>query len=251
MLQIIQPQKYSYGLAYPAGATPGFDQSHIASGGITNRRGFSGIATSANFVNVLNGAAGAIVNAPTSAYLGSIGPCTDYPGQGQTHCSTFAGQSTTIDAQATLAAIFQLDAVNAGTNVFFTESGNSNGGYSIGYTATGKPTCLALGGTNSISTPTLVANIPYFFAVSSQVVGGSCFFVLARLDTGQVLTETQARAVPSAGAPSGIYNVGNTTSSPRSPNAKIAAVMFSNQSISLAAIVQWAADPWSFWYPNK
>lgn len=234
------------GLSLPAGLRPRFNPRHPAAVGIAPAHGFSGISRSNTFINLLNGAVGTVVSTPTASIFGRIGPCTYYP-TATTASSTFSGQSTAADSQGTVAAIFQPATVVASTTCLFYTSGGATSGMGIGMSSTSKLIFLCLGGTNATSTIGIAAGVPYFFAASNQP-SGSCYFVLTRLDNGSISQDTQPRAGPTATATTGVYAVGNTPSSSRVPDARIAAAMFSPKAISFAALQQWATNPWSFWY---
>ncbi len=238
-------------LSYPVGIPAGFDPNHIASKGIALKHGFSGVAMGANFVNLLDGVVGSLTGTPTAS-IGAIGPNTQYNGQAQTVASSFAGQSTTKDTAATIAGIVLLPSINGATSCLFSTTGSAATGIQFFYTATtGVINITGLTGTGGTNTSlAFAANIPYFVIASRSGDAGTNSFLLMRLDNGKIQTDTQT-AVTLGGAPNGTYAVANTPGTARSFGGKIAALMFSPAYMPIPQMLQWAQDPWSFWYPHR
>jgi hypothetical protein len=239
------------GLAYPAGTKPGFDPSHIASAGVSLGHGFSGVAQNANFLSLLSGSVGSITNAPTASMYGTIGPAFTTPGSGQSHSTTFAGQSTAIDFTGTIAVIFQITSLNAATSCLFLSSSNvgtSNGMWLL-YNSTANLAFNGPGSGGANSAITISAGVPYFVAGSRSGNAGTTNVLAMRLDNGVILTDTPASGTLPSNAPNGSYMVGNGGVN-RSLNGGVAAVMFSKSFMSMQQLQQWAKNPWKFWYPG-
>jgi hypothetical protein len=240
-------------LAYPAGVAPGFDPTHVAA----NNCRFSGITVPGNYFSLFSGKAGQLPAQPLAnigidGYIGCFAQCSQLGGgQGV----VFSGFPATDDKLVTFGAIcIQTDTsaqraiirnANAGTTGSFLSMPNSVGGF----------LCIRASTPNITLTSNItpIANVPYFVGASANWNTGAANFVLLRLDTGSILTSsiTGSSGDPTAG--DGQYSVGDYssggTSSPS--HAKIAAAMYANQFMSSAQLLQWAANPWSFWYPRR
>lgn len=230
-------------LAFPAGVAPGFDPTHIAGAGVR----FSGIALAGNFINLLNGARGAITGSPTGAIDGVIGPATNYPTAGSTAQSTFSGNAATNDTSSTIAAIVRFPATGATFQGIFANGSNA-AGINLGLKTPGALVQLTMFGVVARDSAIVISpNIPYFIAASQN---GSTIinYVAARLDNGVVVTSTSASGTPTA--PNGTFVIGNGPAGSTPASGNIAAVMYSNKYTSMQQLLAWAADPWSFWYPR-
>jgi hypothetical protein len=106
-----------------------------------------------------------------------------------------------------------------------------------------------LGGTGVVCTlPALAANTSYFIALSG--VSATGFNVAyTNLSTGQMFSQFVSSVSPTS--LNGTLTVGNIGALDRFFNGSVAAAMYSNSFMSLAQLNQWAADPWSFWYPDR
>lgn len=243
--------KRSSPFAFPGGA-PGFDSSHPAAQSISIGHGFSGIAKNGGFVNLLSGTRGVNSNGPTSALIGTIGPSLDY--SGSTMSTAFAGQSSVVDGVATIAGIFQLDSIGLAVQSIFCSSSASSTGVLLSINSTGLLTISVPGRNGSLNTtPLLSAGVPYFVAASMvAVTGGAANIVVVNLATGQVQSVvTTMNTLASLPAPNGTYFVGQRGAGSSALIGKLATVMFAPQFTSMAQLMAWAADPWSFWYPAK
>lgn len=236
--------------AYPGGL-PGFDPSHPAAQGMTPGHAFSGIANS-GFINLLTRKAGTKVSTPAPAIIGSVGPSQLF--SGGTQSFTFAGQSTKNDVSFTVAAIVQFTAVTTNT-YFFSSSGAASTGFALGL-STVSLISLAFpgGGTGlSIASPTFTNGIPFFIAVSATQVGSNFIwnYAIVNLQSGQIFSGSGTTASTGPVAPNGTYMVGNTPAGFHPANGNLAATMFAPAFFSKAQLLQWAQDPWSFWYPRS
>jgi hypothetical protein len=236
-------------LEFP-GALAGFDPSHIAAAGISNGRGFSGVASGANFLSLLSGVVGTLIGAPTASTYGITGPVCNFPGSSATPAATFAGQSTAIEQVATIAAIGFIPSLNAATSSLFNNTTASPGGTWLLYSSTGAIQLSGNGASGGgTSVLTLPAGAPFFVAASMPGAALTTNYLLKRLDTGVVKTDTQTSWTLSASAPNGIYEVGNGVS--RSLGGGLAAVMFSPRYMSMQMLLKWSENPWKFWYPGS
>lgn len=232
-------------LAYPAGATPGFDPNHPAAGGIVR---YSGVASGGSFINLLTGASATPTNSPNSDMVGSLGPCTGFN-------TASSGQSCNVsatnvnDTSATLAIIWFGTVAAVSQYLFTNATTTGTTGIALNIGSTGALRYLFVGGVAVTSSQILLSNVPYLL-IGSNNGSTSTNIVVARLDNGQVFSQ----AIASAGtptAPTGGYTIGNAGISGASPaRGDIAAVMYSNKYNSLKTLLQLASDPWSFWYPN-
>jgi hypothetical protein len=227
---------------------PGFDPSHVAAQGISTGNGFSGISTSNGFISLLTGLPGSDGGVQTRKLDGIIGRASNYVSGGY---SNFAGQSSAAPSSSgTIAGVFRVNALSS-IGVIFSSTGAGSGGYSLGYnTTTGNPYVFAQGAGQAISGLAMAAGIPYFLAASFSL--SKTNFVLVSLNNGATLTDTQGTFGTAAASQSGTYEVGGNSNGGRSPNAIIAALMYApGPLLSGSQLLQWASDPWSFWYPKE
>lgn len=234
-------------LVFPVGVQPAIDFAHPA----TRNLRFSGIAQAAagGFINLLNDVAA------TQAGTASTTPTNSYVGQGcllggNTSAVTFPGQSIANDTSVTLAAIFLYQPDVVTENCLFTSSTlSTSGGVQIDFSGA-NPAVLRLNfwnGTGISSGYQMKTGVPYFVAMSCNAsVSG---FAIVQLDTGQT-TIVAGSGVASSQAPNGTYAIGQTPPMNARSLSTIAAVMFSASYTPLHALAQFAADPWSFWYPQ-
>ena len=232
-------------LAYPAGIAPGFDPTHVAAKGISAGRGFSGVSLGGNFISLLNDARGTIVGSPTAVIDGTIGPATNCVASAWVQ---FAGQSTAVDASATIGVIYTPTSV--GSTQFLFESGGTN---NTGWGIFQNPQIVLIAGSvntqDVIDTTAQVAGVPYFVGVSMS--GNSTLnAVIVNLQTWVIRSKSAALAFTSV-AGNGTYEVGGNTAFATASLAKISAVMYAPSFMSMSQLLAWASDPWSFWYPRK
>lgn len=232
------------GLGYPGNAfSAGFNPNHIAARGISPGNGFSGIALGANVVNLLSGKSGVIGGAGSVTTKFVFGIPSSF-------CNndiniTFAGNSTANAPNVTFAWIgipFDITGFNTvlsnnqasvGTQLLT----NSNNTFVLNNWA----------GTNFGAAVTFVANAPHFIAMSGN--SATSVGVSVNLLTGRMNTNTGSGATPNTGL-DGNYSCGDRAFSGASTSVYWSAGMFSSTFTPLASLLQWAADPWSFWYPS-
>lgn len=225
-------------LTYP-GRNPGFDLSHVAAAGIVKNRGFSAVPLGGNFVNLITGGVSAVDNSGGTAKLyGATGPIISMASNQASH---FTGQLSTTTPNLTLAAIFQL------TSVVSTQVLVSIGNSIRLHCSTGPTFISMIYGGNISSGYTQIANVPYFAACSlvASVVEN---FVIARLDTGQIYTAT---ATPGAVQSTNTTQYVANNASLSIGCTGVAAAMFSPSYLTLGQLLEWAQDPWAFWYPRR
>jgi hypothetical protein len=234
MGRLILPLKRPRPFAFPGG-NPGFDPSHPASQNII----YSAVASGGGFTNLLTGAPATKVGSPIPGMSGIIGPNVIPPTVSDYFTTPNTGASGT-PAELTMAGIFTLPDLN--TRAIFTD-GIAGSNCLISYF--GDPSFLIPGfdlrSASAVGIPGFVAGVPYFFAMSSNT-GGTCKMAVRRLDTGQVWAGSQSTM---GQTPVGTFAIGGGNSE---LGATVAAVQYSHKALSLQALQQWSADPWSFWY---
>lgn len=234
MGRLILPLKRPSPFAFPGG-NPGFDPAHPASKSVI----YSAVASGGGFTNLLTGAPATKVGSPAPAISRIIGPNVVPPTSSDYFTSPNTGPSGT-PAELTMAGIFTCPDV-ASRAIFTDGIAGSNviTSWSADFTFIIPGFDLRFGSTVGI--PTLVANVPYFFAMSSKT-GGNCNMAVRRLDTGQVWSGSQGTMGQSA---PGTFAIGGGNAE---AGASVAAVQYSRKALSLQEMAQWSADPWAFWY---
>ena len=239
--------QYRNPLAYPAGYAPGFDPNHVASRGVGPGNGFSAVADGRNYVNLVRGDVGTTATLPAAKIYGTVGPANLHTAIND--ALRFSGHSAVTNTSTTMAAIFICWGFPNANGLIVCSSVNDTGGGSSGIalnigTAGALQYAYRWVAANS-SGLTVALNVPYFAAASGDA--STINFVLVNLLSGQTLTASiSAGGTPQAS--DGTYIVGGNLS--QAPNLSIAAVMHSTKRTGLPELRQWAADPWSFWYPN-
>jgi hypothetical protein len=241
-------------LAFPGGS-PGFDPSHVASRAVA----FSSASVNGNHTNLLRGQPGTIQGSPSAFIDGNIGPATKLALNGQDGLLfSGVGPSGVLSYNAiTLAGIFVIDTSNENFNaIISTDAGNQQGHYITQDTSSFNALMWTSSGVAVNHLPFVVLPAtPYFVAISSVVASAidPAHGVVVNLLTGQIQTFSGLiSSILSANPTSGTYCVGNIgTSLNFGFGGKIAATMVSKAKLSLPELLQWAQDPWSFWYPRK
>ena len=200
----------------------------------------STIALTGNSINLLNGKRGTTSGAPTSTIDGIIGPCTVFTTG--TQFNRFTGPTTT-PAQFTMATIFRPTAIS--NSPLFSTSTTGSTGYIFFLTASDIKVFDNQAVTIASGT-TLTVGVPYFLLISYN--GTAATFLWVRLDTGQVKTVTASGTlVPANG--NGNFNISSDLGD--TPAQNVATLAFFPQYLELSGMLQWAQDPWSFWYPRN
>jgi hypothetical protein len=232
-------------LGYP-GRSPGFDGSHPAS---VNAR-FSAIAGSSNFITILSLRKATLTSqAPTFGIDGALGPCGIFASGGNaTSACNFAGQFAGTDLSGTVAAIIRLSSLGAINAIFSSNQTNSTNGYYLSVSTTGQIQMNLPGFVTANSGASYVtAGVPYFIAGSS--ITGHSNFVSLNLNTGQIKT-TATTGTYTAAAGNGTMQIGCNRENSQVAVGNIAAAMYSGTLLTIQQLIQWAQDPWAFWYPR-
>lgn len=230
-----------------------FNPAHFMARGITKTNGFSGVAVNGNIFDLQGARPATIAGAPTAKSYSAIGPTVDYTGG--TDESQFTGRSTAVNNNNTFGLIFQLDSLNGGAGVLFAQSFNGGNPLlvtGVAYGASGASlNAIIATSLVSLGSYTFLTGVPYFVATSYSTTNYST--VILRLDTGQLLTFTGTGTFTAPASADGSYCIGNVTAFGAAQiGGGIAAAMFSPALHGVADLVQWAQDPWSFWYePQK
>ena len=233
------------GLAFPGGKfQPGFDPTHVAASGISSGNGISVISLGGTkMINLLNGQGPNTYTADSGNILSVLGPSTYFNTQG----NTFTGQASNGLTGITYAAIVQFTAVAGAYQTIIQCSSNIfglNADTTVAF-------YLASGEASSGITP--VANTPYFIAASvynNAANSAICAFLVMNLRTGKIQTASVTSTNNLIASANGTVAVGNNGNI-QFTQGYMAAAMYAPAVVSLSAMLQWAADPWGFWYPSN
>lgn len=234
-------------LLAPPGGSPGFSPLHPASQGVR----LSAVSFGTNFSNLLNGQMSTqFATPPTATIDGRVGLATKF---GTTSSyQQFSGFSSVTPIYTVMSAIIVPTAADlvATFAIILDDAADGlaatllligfNGGVYI------NPTAQTRSG--FFPPVPLVANTPYFICWVSNIN----FCAVTNLQTGVVQSgygngyaaNQQIPLAPTNSACT-IGNNGNAFT------GSVAAVAISYQAFSIPAALGWAADPWSFWYPNN
>lgn len=218
-------------LAYP-GTAPGFDPTHVASK--LCRLSVAGVS------NLLLGTPPSTLTASTKVDA-ILGPVTVYTG---TQVASYAG--LTDSSSALTYGMICLS--NSPNNVAIAQTGGGTASMVLIFVA-GNVIKLGFVNTGNTSTGLIVPTNPFFVATSTN--GTTLNTVTVDLVTGAIQSSSVAD-----GGNIGSGNGGNTYSLGSDWNGAsfvghIAAAMANVRYMPLAQLLQWAQDPWSFWYPQK
>lgn len=227
-------------LSRPRGIAPGFDPTHPGLRGFFPPRGMHFVATSNGLINVLGGAAPSGVGTINSSLIGpTLGSLV-------TVASPF-GTATPLNM---LAAAIIIPTVSAAPGpIIMTESAAANGN---DFELSSLVATWRTGGqTRSSGMPAMTLNQPYFVAATMDSNGASAgaqYWVQRNLATG--VTNFAITAILNANsAATATWGIG-------SADGLIACASlflfsgFRTSSPGIADLLMWAADPWSFWYPQ-
>lgn len=224
----------------PTNIRPGLDRSHPAAVGTICA---SVVPVATGFVNLVNGQFGAN-STWTNTYDKYLGNCIAIPGSTNTHqgINAIPGRSSSYGTH-TFAMLVRFDAP---------------GGYDGGISRTGS---LAFQIDNAggwfcrcgsvyITTIKPTAGESYFGICSMDVSTNKCNVLEMNLATGTIRFETGSPGVAysnqSAGTTVTLSDSGTT-----GLNGALAAAMHMDSFLTESQMRQWAADPWSFWYPYQ
>lgn len=228
-------------LAFP-NRRPRFDPAHPAS----NNLRFSCVSADGNFINLATGQPASPTGSMPSKMYGSIGGATVC----NSNYATVSGLPTASEAAITLAAIFVSDGTptNYGTIVGSSSSTDSYG-CALMCANTNQFNARLFGTDNYFGgTGLLVAGGPVFVAVSVNLTTLEMNWVACRLDNGLIFSKTSTANSGTQNPASGTGIVGGGDYN--FATGSIAAVASSGAFLSMSQLLQWAADPWSFWYPR-
>lgn len=221
-------------LAFPGNRRPGFDPSHPASQKIR----LAAIPAGNNFVNLLNAKIGSFPQSiPSAALFGSVGPTVFAPGAVLYQVDIGAGPSETPSAVTMAAIIVPL----SDSYILSTDNGN---GVQLFFSSNTLSTNNWNGGTTSTGLTVSYSGVPYFVAASWNASSGVA--LVRNLLTGQITSNGSFSSVGFA-SDSGTARLG----SPNFHNfvGYYGPMMFNAAFTPLPALLAWADDPWSFWYP--
>ena len=224
-------------LAYPAGVAMGIDLSHPAAGATL----WSIAATGNGLISVLQGTRRTGTVAPSYA-PSIIGPAGLFSGGNVDQFSNvpFAAGVTTF----TIAAIILPTSLTGNTNVF----NYGSGGTGVGILSVSGALRVDYPGVGNVTSGiSMTNNVPQAVFISRNAVPNTNF-VIANLQTGQVITATSGSATAGV-APATRLDIGNGGFG--FWTGYIACCMFSARYLSMPELLKWAADPWSFWYPRR
>lgn len=233
-------------LAYPGGALrpPGVNKSHPASKNLL----FS-IISAPSSIQLLRTdlcTIGTIAGVGSSFVMdGIIGPCYSpaISNNGGTARGSFSINTTS--GNATIACIIRPTSITGGSTSRIITSGNSAAISLVNSTGVVR---VNFAGSSTDTAHALAANVPYF--VCCIIISGSKIFsVVTNLNTGSINSFTTATANTVATG-TGIVVGNNSTTFLQGFGGYIAAVAWSRAILPPAQLLQWAQDPWSFWYPK-
>lgn len=213
--------------------------------------GWSAIFSSGSFVSVISGTPFAKISTafPTVSLLSQIGLCGLV--DGTTKQVNISAQSTTTPGGATFGAIVQF--IGTGDGSFCAIVGLSNqNAFQFGMNGSSKNIYVFINAAVT-SSFTLSLNIPYFIAASVKSAS-TVNFVATNLVTGQIFSSATStgtglstlQTTQNIGADWGGAGTGTHFA-----DAYIATAMFAPSFTWMQALLMWAADPWSFWYPPR
>lgn len=231
--------------AYPAGIAPGFNPNHL----MAKNAQISAVA----LPSVISGHAPTpVVDLLTGLYAieQNVGGLVGTHGVIGPYTQAFDASNLMAFTQTRIPRLNPPNPLTVG--IIFVPSSTSAGQlWSVGNGSTGwridSSTVIALvsnGVVNTGNSFTIVANMPYFLAMSANATKVNS--VLVNLLTGQTFTDTKTPSGNTAGSLIGsdMFKMSSAA------NRLSAAAMSSNAFHSLSELLQWAQDPWSFWYPD-
>lgn len=232
-------------LAYPAGYAPGFDPSHPAAVSLV----FSSVAQNLNHIDVRLGRRGVITGSPVANIDANMGPVLNF-NDTSGNSVAFPNNPTDAPVSGTWGAILKPTSSTAGYSYIFSYGvSTGQGSYVLVQADLFKHHNQS--GTIVSSGITLEVGVPYFLALSYSPGLNVSDFYVKNLRTGKLLTASAAAGSAVSGSVSGNIWVGsNERDSGPAGRTAFAAAMFSRAYTPPSAMIQWAADPWSFWYPN-
>lgn len=252
-------------LVYPAGVTPGFDNNHVAARNVK----FSGICHAGGFINLLNGVRGAILSGtPTTAFDAQMGWGCD---GGTAQAYSFVGAvPAVLSDRVTMAAIFKYTDRGAGFSNRVLMADTNTGGTGVYFFSDSAATPLTSfstmswwGGAN-ITPPSseenVLPNTPVLVIMSYDHGTTTTNFLTCKLGRitaglnempGRIKYHVLSGSRGAASAPDGTITVMGSSTGLSGTKNVVSACMYSHAFLSITEMLAWAADPWSFWYPNR
>ena len=231
--------------AYPGG-NPGFDPSHPAIGTYT----FSAVPMNNTFVDIKTGGVFTSYGSPlpTATITGITGPAVNFTTTSSQYLSRSGYPSASnYPPINTVAAIVTFNSIGTTQSIFCTTNGSSRGTLltilNNGMIKLESP----IGGWQA-STFTLTANTPYFILCFFRNL--SYIFIAVNLNTGKLQYSTANNGVNVFPSMTGVYQIGVFRDTNYYADMKLSAIMCSNAIFTIDKLMQWAQDPWGFWYPN-
>jgi hypothetical protein len=223
------------------GGNPGFDPSHIAAKNVW----VSVVSAGGNLVNLLKAGVPTVAGSPTGVMDGAIGRATNF--NTTTSAITVPSYTTTPPA-VTFAGIFRTGTLATFNPVLAT--GSNTAGFALYLSRSGQVAIDCYGG-GTVYGPagSLANNTPYFIAGSFNLTTLVGNFVVVNLLTGAIKPYTSTINPTPVNTYNGSFNIGSFGGN--NAGSSIAAAMHSTQFLSLRELLQWAQDPWSFWYPRS
>ena len=231
-------------LVYP-GTLPGINPAHPAAQGLVSRSGFSIVPVGGQWIELNSAKPFTVVfGSPTGKFDGLIGPGRNY-GANDGDLSPISLNQLSITPNAiTSAFIIRVISVG-GAYAGFISLPNGSGNWLPTVLPSNNFGCYMNG--NLDSTIPAVAGTPYFVAISAYT-SLKINFVVKNLATGAVRSNSISSNATSSVA--GAYYIGNNNGS-QGALSLVAAAMTSYTYLSVAQLLAWADDPWSFWYPRN
>ena len=225
-------------LAYPGG-NPGFDPAHFAGG---PRIRFSGVATGSGFSSILTGVKMPLVGAivPMQSQIGPLVGTT----VGSVNAYTQAPIQNDIAPSAfTTATILQYTGHNTNSWATYFSILSYNMGLDIVWYSMNNY------GTNSSVPFSFSAGNPYFVVLTC--ISNTVRILLKNLNTGTLKTYIGTGPTILPDITSSYVYIGGGGPSTSALLGGVAAFMYSvNNPLTPIQLLQWAQDPWSFWYPQ-
>jgi hypothetical protein len=223
----------------------GINPAHPASQKLTFSATFRGSSFFNTATNNLFPINGTVSGTPAYAMDGIVGPVKDV---GISFYYDFVSPGNNV-SNITMAAIIRPLNASSNTGIF----GFSNSSLtSIASLSTFNPNTLYFSpGTNDTSSGIALSLNPYFVVASYNSTTLAINFLAKNLATGQVKTAT-VTAPGNWPTPTIAHcSIGKETSYGTFYDGRIAAVMTSHAFLSIPQLLQWAQEPWLFWYPQQ
>lgn len=198
-------------------------------------------------INVITGAVGTVTGTPNNRIDKTIGPTFSELALNDVVSLPFP--TGTILKTTPITGAYICFSGGTGNGTWGAMGNNTGGGFSFGWTNSTTPAFGFYGpaGTTDIGTVARVINTPYFFACSSK--DNVTDQVVVNLATGQVFVSTAAGRTLDTNNTTGTFLMGKLVTA-GSGNGIAAAMFTTGDRLSITQLLQWAENPWSFWYPE-